>query len=43
LGAAILGEALHALQLAGAAFVVGGVWLVTFKAKAPATAAEVDT
>ena len=43
LGAAILGESIHALQLAGAAFVVGGVLLVTFKAKADATAAEVDT
>lgn len=43
LGAAMLGESIRALQLAGAAFVVGGVWLVTFKAKVPATAADVDT
>jgi len=34
LGASMLGEAIHALQLAGAAFVVVGVLLVTIKAKA---------
>lgn len=42
LGAAMLGEAIAAIQLAGAAFVVGGVWLVTAKSKAHATVPDVD-
>jgi len=41
-GAALLGESIHALQLAGAAFVVCGVLLVTFKVKVNATAADVN-
>jgi len=38
LGAMILGEPVHAIQLAGAALVLGGVLLVTAKPRAAATA-----
>ena len=42
MGAMILGEPVHAIQLAGAALVLGGVMLVTLKARntAPTTAAD---
>jgi drug/metabolite transporter (DMT)-like permease len=39
-GAVILGEPLHAVQLAGAALVLAGVMLVTLKAPATATVAK---
>ncbi len=38
MGAMILGETVHAIQLAGAALVLGGVMLVTMKPRAAATA-----
>jgi drug/metabolite transporter (DMT)-like permease len=42
LGAMILGEPVHAIQLAGAALVLGGVLLVTFKPR-PGAAAIADS
>jgi len=41
LGAMILGESIHAMQLAGAALVLTGVLLVTLRAKSDATASAV--
>ena len=42
LGAMILGEPVHAIQLVGAALVMGGVMLVTLKARAPSTPTPAD-
>jgi len=43
LGAMILGEPIHAIQLAGAALVLGGVMLVTVKPRTTGTPAAAET